>query len=165
MPPVVESAHVKPEPRVTAENFTRLTTRTGTLLLFLVPSPSWPCGLLPQQYTSPSVVTPQACEVPAEMDEKLRPPATGAGLKLQGLVWQLAWPKELRTPIIPQQYPLCVAVTPHVWRVPALSCTNVKPTIGVGSQTLGEALPRQPVVVGTVPSLPSSFRPQQYATP
>ena len=57
-------------------------TRTGTLLLSFVPSPSWPEVLSPQQYASPSVVTPQLDTVPAATDWKVCPPETGIGALL-----------------------------------------------------------------------------------
>ncbi len=35
----------------------------------VVPSPSWPVGLYPQQYASPAVVMPQVCNNPAVTDD------------------------------------------------------------------------------------------------
>ena len=42
-------------------------TSTGEALPVVVPSPSWPCELLPQHVTPPEVVTAQVCVPPAEM--------------------------------------------------------------------------------------------------
>jgi hypothetical protein len=54
-------------------------TGTGIELLFVVPLPSWPHLLNPQQYAAPLVVSPQVLWV-ALIALKLRPPDTGTGV-------------------------------------------------------------------------------------
>src|SRR5947199_132821 len=56
------------------------TTRTGVRLVTVVPLPSWPNRLSPQQYTPPLGVAPHVWSPPAETTANVRPPATGTGL-------------------------------------------------------------------------------------
>src|SRR2546430_13555412 len=56
------------------------TTGTGLDRFVLVPSPSCPSPLDPQQYAAPLGVTPQVCRPPALTATNGRPPATGTGL-------------------------------------------------------------------------------------
>src|SRR2546430_1947290 len=88
------------------------TTFTGTLLSVVVPLPSSPDPLLPQQYRMPATVMPQACPAPALSAEKVSPPGTATGSE----------PKST-----PQQYAVPPVVRPHVCHGPALSAENVSP--------------------------------------
>src|SRR5438552_11508030 len=54
-------------------------TAVGTSRFVVVPSPSSPDPLKPQQYAAPLVVTPQVCAAPALTPANERPPATGVG--------------------------------------------------------------------------------------
>ena len=61
------------------------TTGTGVDRLMVVPSPSWPVSLDPQQYAAPAAVTAHVWLVapllpPALTVAKLKPPATSPGL-------------------------------------------------------------------------------------
>ena len=58
-------------------------TITGVVLAVVVPLPSSPRGLLPQQYAPPLVVTPQALKYPAITEAKLSPPDTTTGVVLE----------------------------------------------------------------------------------
>src|SRR5439155_24887914 len=85
-------------------------TITGVVLGVVVPLPSSPLGLLPQQYAPPVVVTPQALKYPAMTEAKLSPPDTATGVVLA-----LSMPPSPRRPqkFQPQQSAACaVATTP-----------------------------------------------------
>src|SRR5256885_6499875 len=58
-------------------------TFTGTLLSVVVPSPSSPAKLSPQQYARPASVTPQVWWKPALRLANVRPPLTGTGSELE----------------------------------------------------------------------------------
>src|SRR5256885_9523864 len=58
-------------------------TFTGTLLSVVVPSPSSPVKLSPQQYARPASVTPQVWWEPALRFANVRPPLTGTGSELE----------------------------------------------------------------------------------
>ena len=53
--------------------------RTGTLLLVVDPSPSWPCSLNPQHQALPSASTAQVCPHPALITVTPVRPCTGTG--------------------------------------------------------------------------------------
>ena len=55
-------------------------TATGVALAVVVPLPSAPSPLAPQQYAAPVVVTPQANPFPALTDANVSPPDTGPGV-------------------------------------------------------------------------------------
>src|SRR5438128_1301547 len=73
------------------------TTGTGLDRFVLVPSPSCPSPLDPQQYAAPLGVTPQVCRPPALTATNGRPPATGTGLDWLVVVPAPSWPSGLRT--------------------------------------------------------------------
>jgi hypothetical protein len=73
----------------------------------MVPSPSCPPVLAPQQWAAPLGVDPQVCTAPTLMTAKVRPPATSWGLVLVLFVPSPNWPNELS----PQQYAALVLVT------------------------------------------------------
>src|SRR5882672_7994439 len=54
-------------------------TGVGTHRFVLVPSPSWPGRLSPQQYVVASVATAQVWTLPVVMLRNVRPPATASG--------------------------------------------------------------------------------------
>ena len=82
--PVFVSAQLCHCPTVSAVKVTPagMVTATGMLLSVVVPLPSLPCILDPQQYTVPVVVRAQLCPAPAPIDAKVTPlgivTATGA---------------------------------------------------------------------------------------
>ena len=51
-------------------------TRAGARRATMVPSPSWPRSLFPQQYASPALVSAQVCAVPASILVNLSPVKT-----------------------------------------------------------------------------------------
>src|SRR6266550_8145867 len=86
-------------------------TATGRVAPLLVPSPSSPCPLSPQQKAALNVVMAQLWFVPALTDEKRCPPATAAGVeRLLKLESPTPWP---------QQYAKPATVTPQVRALPA----------------------------------------------
>src|SRR5215475_11307872 len=72
------TAHVWFEPAVIDVNRAPPRTRTGVFRSTVPPSPSWPNVLRPQQYASPSAVTPQVWLLPAEIMVNT-PEATATG--------------------------------------------------------------------------------------
>src|SRR5439155_1679301 len=71
------------------------TTRTGVSRLIVVPSPSWPALLSPQQEAAPAAVTPQVCESPARTAANVTPPDTSAGVNRKSVVPSPSWPELL----------------------------------------------------------------------
>ena len=65
-------------------------TATGTRLPVVVPLPSWPSPLVPQQYAAPPVVRPQMWNVETLIDAKVIPAATRVGVLL--VVIPPIWP-------------------------------------------------------------------------
>jgi hypothetical protein len=99
-------------------------TRAGAERFVVVPSPSSPVLLSPQQYAVLPVVTAQVCVPPALTAETLRPPVTATGTSAQGTVLfldkgsvqvVLVGPPTCPDPFIPQQYALPPDVTPQMW--------------------------------------------------
>jgi len=86
-PPALIEANVRPPD-----------TATGIELLAVVPLPSWPHLLNPQQYATPLVVRPQL-PWPALTVPKLNPPETGTGVLEFVVVPLPSWPYAL----LPQQ--------------------------------------------------------------
>ena len=105
-----------------AEGPAPFTTSTGTLDVVLVPLPSWPELLWPQQYTYFVVLTAQVVFCPSDtwaivdkyvpVDEGPAPFRTSAGAVSFVTVPLPSWPYVF----VPQQYARCVEVTPQmVW--------------------------------------------------
>ena len=93
-------------------------TSTGTRLGLVVPSPSWPLTLCPQQCAAPDVVTPQVKENPALMEAKAWLPKTATGTSFSMVVPSPSWP----LPLFPQQRAAPDVVTPQLWELaPALT--------------------------------------------
>ena len=67
-------------------------TPSGVVLPVVVPSPSWPLLLSPQQYAAPTVVMPQVFRNPALTAAKVSPPETAAGVELLVVVPLPSWP-------------------------------------------------------------------------
>src|SRR2546422_10687979 len=93
----------------------------GTSRFVVVPSPSSPDPLKPQQYAAPLVVTPQVWASPALTPANERPPATGVGTSRVVVV-----PSPRRLPT-PQQYAAPLVLTPPVWLRPAAGAANGRP--------------------------------------
>src|SRR5207249_4229317 len=135
-------------------------TPSGVVLPVVVPSPSWPLLLSPQQYAAPTVVMPQVFRNPALTAAKVSPPETAAGVELLVVVPLPSWPWLFS----PQQYAAAALVTPQVWpnavsyRLALSVWKTSPPETGTGT---GVALP----VVVPLPSSPSLLSPQQYAAP
>src|SRR5207249_1684907 len=93
-----------PRQRASVAGVTRAphcTTRTGVNRSVVVPSPSWPSTLRPQQKAVPAAVTPQVWTAPA-VTAAQPPPArasTRTGLDRLVVAPSPSWPKPLR----PQQ--------------------------------------------------------------
>ena len=127
---------------------------------WLVPSPSWPAQLDPQQYAVPPATRPQVCAAPATSAVKVRPPLTATGaVRLAELspstplVPSPSWPYPFR----PQQYAVPPVARPHVCAPPATSAVYVRPPLtGNGTSRL---------VTVPSPSSPDPLYPQQYAVP
>src|SRR5438094_468468 len=75
----------------------------------LLPAPSWPRALLPQQNAAPAVVRPHVPFVPAPSNLNVRPPTTRVGVVRVVVVLSPSCP-ELFTP---QQNAAPVAVRPQ----------------------------------------------------
>jgi hypothetical protein len=78
-----------------------MVTAVGTVLFVVVPSPSLPKILLPQQYALPLLESAQVCEVLADIDENVTPAGmvTAVGVVLSEVVPLPSCPEELN----PQQ--------------------------------------------------------------
>ena len=87
---------------------------------WLVPSPSWPAQLDPQQYAVPPATRPQVCAAPATSAVKVRPPLTATGAVRLVLLPSPSWPYSFR----PQQYAVPPDTRPHVWYPPATRDVN-----------------------------------------
>src|SRR5207245_11273560 len=70
-------------------------TPTGAALGVVVPCPSRPKRLSPQQYAAPPGVTPQVVPAPALTAAKVRPPDTATGVALLVVVPFPSWPESL----------------------------------------------------------------------
>ena len=149
--PVVVTPHVWSKPALTdAQLFPPLTSTGVVLFPRVVPSPSRPLLLDPQQYASPAVVTPHVWLRSALTDAQLCPPLTLLGAKRCIVVPSPSRPLLL----YPQQYASPVVVTPHVWSRPAL--TNATPVIV--ADALAMADPDVALIV-TAPLLTEVTRP------
>src|SRR5947199_337740 len=70
-------------------------TSSGTLLFVVVPVPSWPYRLSPQQSAAPPVVSPHVWLAPRLSAAKLNPPETGTGTLLFVVVPSPSSPRTL----------------------------------------------------------------------
>jgi hypothetical protein len=84
---------------LTREKFKPPETLVGDVLFVVVPSPSCPVPLSPQQYAAPLTRRPHIEVSPASIEEKVRPPETATGESLCVLVPSPTSPDALR----PQQ--------------------------------------------------------------
>lgn len=93
---------------------------TGTLLEDVVPSPSWPRALYPQQYAAPSEVAAQVWDSPASSRVALARPST-----VTGIVWMVLAPlPSCPCMLLPQHFTFPPTVSAQVWALPALiACT------------------------------------------
>ena len=66
-------------------------TNTGAVRSVVVPSPTWPLRFQPQQYASPTVVTPHVCANPAVRKRHV-PPKRLVGERLAVVVPVPSWP-------------------------------------------------------------------------
>jgi hypothetical protein len=114
-------------------------TLTGTAVFIVVPLPSWPELLSPQQYAVSPVVTPQLWLVPALTVAKMKPPKTATGTALFIVVPLPSWPELLS----PQQYAVPPVVTPQLWLPPALTGKNSSPPATVAGIELFVAVVAQ----------------------
>jgi hypothetical protein len=82
-------------PAVTTWNKCPPETTVGTDLLVVVPSPSCPRSLAPQQNADPALVTPQVWFAPASILANFSPPDTATGSELLVVVPSPIWPRSL----------------------------------------------------------------------
>jgi len=115
---------------------------------------------IPQQYTAPSLATPQVRYSPALTRVKRTGPPTAVGVRLHGYMPHgraplPPWPWSLT----PQQYTTPSVATPHV--VP------LHPEIAVkrSGVTISRGVPDPRVTSAGAPRLPSRFSPQQKTRP
>src|SRR5574338_481424 len=135
-------------------------TRTGAARSTSVPSPSCPRSFLPQQYARPSTERPHACRSPTEISVNRRPPATGIGVRLQGvpLHESLEGAPSCPASFAPQQYAAPSAAIAQVEWDPAATAVNVSPpAAGCGAALLSS--------VAAAPSWPERFSPQHRISP
>src|SRR6266566_10011771 len=100
-------------PASTAAKLSPPVTATGLVRFVVVPSPSWPLSLSPQQYAAPAVVTPQVWKLPALTAAKVSPPTTATGLVC--FVFAQVPSPSAPPPLYPQQYAAPAVVMAHVW--------------------------------------------------
>ena len=129
-------------------------TRTGTSRLVVVPSPSWPAKLLPQQATDPSVLRAQewlppaaTCFTPTRLPP--RPSTTVLGAATFSVVLLPTWPFVSR----PQHCTEPEVVTAQVCASREERDTDAKFGTATGTELL--------VVDVPTPSSPSALSPQQ----
>ncbi|MEI6723782.1 MAG: hypothetical protein WCO67_23725, partial [Betaproteobacteria bacterium] len=116
--------------------------------------PRPPDGFAPQHWPDPSSVTPHVSDGPALIAPHRRPPFTEAGVAMTPPVEPTPiWPDWL----LPQQYALPSAVTPHVWSVPAVRLFQKIPPATCTGVVLS--------VVEPSPNCPLAFTPQQKPRP
>src|SRR6266550_3316636 len=97
-------------PAPTAANVSPPDTATGVRLLIVVPFPSSPEPLSPQQYAAPLGVTPQVSQRTPLTAANVSPPDTATGA---GLLVVVPFPSSPE-PLSPQQYAAPLGVTPQV---------------------------------------------------
>ena len=111
------------------------TTRTGSPLDSVVPSPSWPESLAPQHHTSPTLVSAHVCVPPVDTE------VTGASMPTtaSGLVFaQLTIPNpNCPEPFDPQHATFPSAPTRHAWSPPTSIVTGTR-TTGPGEGVDGD---------------------------
>src|SRR5213593_2633556 len=92
--PAVVTPHVKLRELLllTAAKVSPPDTATGVELLILVPLPSSPLPLWPQQYAAPAGVTPQVAATPALTEANVSPPDTVRAVVLDTSVPLPSWP-------------------------------------------------------------------------
>jgi len=111
-----------------------LATRTGTSLPLVLPVPSWPLLLFPQQYAFPFVVRAQVKCPPLLIDPKLWLVVTPSGLRLHEITTPVSvvhvsvdsTPSSL-LPFCPQHHATFPVLIPHVCSLPALNVVNMTP--------------------------------------
>jgi len=135
-------------------------TAVGAKRVEVVPSPSWPDPLLPQQYADVSCATAQAWAPPfvAVTDHHVRPPANTTGALRFDVVPSPSCPNEL-TPEHKTNAPVVIepVARPQVNWLPSVSDCHVSPPLTATGEARFTLVPS--------PSCPLVFRPQQYATP
>src|SRR5688500_9310303 len=131
-------------------------TGTGENLEAVVPSPSAPKALAPQQNALPALVRPQVwLPSPADRDANTTVPETGAGAEWAAWSWapMPSWPP----PLWPQQYAWPAWVSPQVYprsNPPAVICWNTSPPVTATGPARSVVLPS--------PTCPRLLDPQQY---
>src|SRR5688572_26465745 len=93
--PAVVSAQVYPSwdpPAVICSNASPPVTATGAARSVVLPSPSCPRLLDPQQYAAPWAVRPQVCSTPVLREANVSPPVTATGANRWVVVLSPSWP-------------------------------------------------------------------------
>jgi len=137
-------------------------TATGAELEMVVPLPSRPSKLLPQQLTAPVFNNAHVWELPAVIETAVADPsvnaATATGTKLEVVLPLPSSP----LPLKPQQLTAPVFNNAHVWELLAVIETAVADTSVNAATATGTELS----VVLPLPSRPlPPFRPQQLTAP
>src|SRR5687767_5739261 len=114
-------------------------TTTGVLLLVVVPTPSWPDSLWPQQRTLPLVYRPQVWLPPTLTDAHVLAVPTRGTLPCGSRSPTPVWPYGLR----PQQYRRLAALMPHaLWSPASTALYAPSPLSAVGTSFWVLSLPR-----------------------
>jgi hypothetical protein len=96
-------------PALTPAKLTLPATSTGVDRFVVVPSPSWPNPLSPQQYAAPLATRPQVWVPFTLIAANVTIPETATGVDLFVVVPSPSWPNELS----PQQYTAPADVRPQ----------------------------------------------------
>lgn len=125
----------------------------------MVPVPSWPFALLPQQRTLPDVRSAQVWLPPAEIDTMPVSAVPAALSTVTGAFRWVAVPSPRRELVLrPQHRAVPLESRAHVCDVPALTCVAVVIPLTAVEAKLSE-------VVVPVPSWPLALLPQQRTPP
>mmetsp|Transcript_12085 Transcript_12085/g.54622 ORF Transcript_12085/g.54622 Transcript_12085/m.54622 type:complete len:240 (+) Transcript_12085:734-1453(+) len=118
----------------------RLSSSLG-LVLAMLPTPSWPCLLLPHAYALPSAVTTTVCDLPHDPSTTLMPASalTSVGAALLSTSPRPSWPvsflPQVNTrPSAAMAMQCAAALPPHTFAM----LTPLSVAIRVGSRMLGK---------------------------
>ena len=133
----------------------KVTTRAGSSRVVVLPSPSWPAKLLPQQVTPPPARTTQEWSAPAPTAVAPETAATSTGRAGVAVVASPSCP----LPFHPQHFTAPAVVVAQVWCRYEASATT--PEASPGTETGAPATSP----VGPDPNWPWEPPPQHFAAP
>jgi hypothetical protein len=177
----VPTARPKVAPAEIVLTFARPATATGASLSVVVPSPSCPELLAPQEETVPSLRKARLYSQPAETAFTSVRPLTGTGVRAQAPSLHVSGPVVVPSPSWPARFwPHAITVpflrTARLWPLavqaqprPAIAVTSLRPLTGTRVLLQGTFLPPVSQVSGPLlipsPSCPRAMSPQAITVP